>query len=179
MTDTPATDSDAATKPAGTDATAIAPTAPTGRPRRLIAAVVIGVLAVAGIIGAIAVVADDDSPDHSASQIGWMHEGCQQWAGGYRGADGPDDAWCGSMAGWMDGRMGDSSMRGQGQMMGSMMWQSPTNLRTTCQQWMAANPDVAPEGADASAWCAQMVDWMDQHMGGWDDGMMNRPFSGN
>ena len=86
---------------------------------------VVAVLAVAGIVGAVVLVNSDDTPDYAAAQIGWMHDGCQQWADGYQGANGPDDDWCNSMAGWMNGRTGDDSMMDRGQMMGPMMWQNP------------------------------------------------------
>ena len=156
------------------------PTAKTSTPARpgprwTLLAAIVGVVAVAGAVGAVVIVNNDDNSDYAASQIGWMHEGCQQWSDSYRGDNGPDDAWCDSMAGWMDGRMGNNSMMDQGQMMGSMMWQNPTNMGTTCDQWRDDNPDVAPTGADTSPWCAQMVDWMDQNMGGWDSWMENGP----
>lgn len=141
--------------------------------------VIVGVLAIAGIGVAVVIASNDDTPDYSAPQIGWMHQGCRQWADSYQGANGPDNAWCDSMASWMDGRMGTNSMMGEGQMMGSMMWQNPTNMRATCEQWMADNPNAAPPGADTAAWCGQMVDWMVQHMGGWDNWMMSGPMMSN
>ena len=169
MTDTPETDPTVATeKPAGSR-----------RRWLLIAAAVVGVLAVAGIATAVVTADNDDTAEYAATQIGWMGQGRQEGADSYQGADGPDDAWCNSMAGWMDGRMNDDSMMGQGQMMGSMMWQNPANMRTTCEQWIADNPDGAPTGTDTSTWCGQMVDWMDQNMGGWDNWMMNGPTKGN
>ena len=67
----------------------------------LIAAVAVGVLAVAGIAGAIVIANNDDTPDYTAPQIGRMQQGCQQWADSYHGANGPNDAWCNSMADWM------------------------------------------------------------------------------
>lgn len=155
--------------------TAETPTPARSSPRWMLLAALVGVLVVAGIAGAVAIVNNDDTSDYATSQIGWMHDGCQQWADSNQGADGPDDEWCDSMAGWMNGRMGGDSMMGQGQMMGSMMWQNASNMRTTCEQWMADNPDVASPGADTSARCEQMVDWMDQHMGDWNDWMMNGP----
>jgi hypothetical protein len=148
-------------------------------PWRLIAAAGVGVLVIAAIAGAVAIASDDDAPDYAASQIGRMRQGCQQWVDSIRGEGGPDSAWCDSMAGWMDGRMGDDSTMGEGQMRGSMMWRSPADMRTTCEQWMADNPDAAPAGADRSTWCGQMVDWMDRHLGGWDGWMSNGPMTGN
>src|SRR5690606_32151786 len=142
MSDTPATD----TEPSEAVASA---------PRRkwlVIAAIVVGLVVLAGIAGRVVIANDADAPDYAADQSGWMHQGWQQWADSYQGANGPNGAWCTSMAGWMDGRMGTDSMMGQGQMMGSMMWQNPTNMATTCEQWMADNPNVAPAGADTTAW---------------------------
>lgn len=164
------------------DATAVdpPPDADTAAPRSsrrwlLIFGVVVAVLAIGGVAAAVVIANNDDSPDDAAPQIGWMHQGCEQWADSYQGANGPNTAWCNSMAGWMDGRMGNTQMMGQGEMMGSMMWQDPASMRTTCEQWMTANPNAAPTGADTTAWCGQMVDWMNQHMGGWDNWMMNGP----
>ena len=150
------------------------------RPKRrglVIAAVVIAVLAVAGIVGAVVVSNNDDDPGYAAPQIARMHEGCQQWAESYQGSNGPDTGWCDSMAGWMDGRLGDGSMMGQDQMMGSMMWQNPTSMAATCEQWAADNADGAD--TNTSTWCGQMVDYMDQHMGGWDNWMMDGPMMSN
>jgi hypothetical protein len=118
--------------------------------------VVVAVLAVGGVAAAVVIANNDDSPDCAAPQIGWwMHQGCEQWADSYEGANGPNTAWCNSMAGWRDGRMGNTQMMGQGQMMGSKMWQDPASMRTTCEQWMTANPDAAPGGADTIAWCVR------------------------
>ncbi len=107
---------------------------------------VIAALAVAGIIGAVVLVNSDDTPDDAAAQIGWMQDGCQQWADGYQGASGPDDDWCNSMAGWMNGRTGDDSMMDRRQMMGPMMWQSADNMRATCEQWMAEHTQRCAHG---------------------------------
>lgn len=158
--------------------TAAAPEEPeraSSRNRWIVIGAVIAALAVAGIIGAVLLVSSDDASDDAAAQIGWMQDGCQQWADGYQGASGPDDDWCNSMAGWMNGRTGDASMMDRRQMMGPMMWQSADNMRATCEQWMAEAPQGVPTDADTSAWCEQMTDWMDQHMGDWDSWMTNGP----
>jgi len=159
-----------------TETTALTPTPMPDRPRRrglVIAAVVVGVVVIAGVVGAIVIANNDDTPEYAAPQITRMHEGCQQWTDRYQGADVPSTGWCDSLAGWMNGRMGNEPMMGQDQMMGSMMWQTPSNMAATCEQWASDNPDVAPAGTDTSAWCDQMVDWMGQHEGGWDGWMMN------
>lgn len=125
----------------------------------------VGALLVAGIIGAVVVLNNEDTPRDPATQIGWIGEGCQQWTADYRGSDGPNGEWCNSMASWMS----DESVMGQGQMMGPVMWQNPSNMRATCERWLADMPDGAPEGADRSAWCEEMTVWMAQNMGGWDN----------
>lgn len=148
-------------------------------PRWWVAAgIALAVLLVAG--GAWAVIAnqDDDTPTYDTSQIEWMHQGCQQWADSYQGSNGPNTAWCTSMTDWMNGRIGPNASSGNGMMMGSMVWQSPGSMQTTCEQWMATNPSGVPSGSDTTAWCGQMVDWMDQHMGGWDNWMHDGPMMG-
>lgn len=133
--------------------------------------VFVGVVLIAGIVGAIVVVNNDDTPEYAAPQITRMHEGCQQWADGFEGSRRPTTGWCDSMASWMNGRMGNDSMMGRDQMMGSMMWQNPTSMAATCEQWAADNADDAD--TNMSTWCGQMVDWMEQNMGGWDNWMMD------
>jgi hypothetical protein len=133
-------------------------------------AAIFALVAVAGTAVWVLAATDDDTSDYAAPQIARMRTGCQQWADSYQGQDNPDAGWCDSMARWMDGRMGDNSMMGQGQMMGSMMWQSPANMLTTCEQWVAGNADGAE--ADTSSWCGEMIAWMERTMGGWDDWMM-------
>jgi hypothetical protein len=81
------------------------------------------------------------------------------------------------MADWMNGRMGRNQSGGSG-MMGSMMWQDPASMQATCERWMSTNPSGVSTPSDTSTWCGQMVAWMDQHMGNWDDWMMNGPMMG-
>ncbi|MBK6856554.1 MAG: hypothetical protein IPG97_08410 [Microthrixaceae bacterium] len=148
------------------------PAAPrrTGR-RWIVLAIVVAVLTVGGIAAAV-IATRDDGPSFDTAQIGWMHQGCQQWADAYQGADGPGAGWCSSMTDWMNGRMGQ---RQGGMMMGSMMWQDPDSMRATCQQWMAEDP-TATNGS--GQWCDQMVGWMSDHMGDWDQWMRNGPMMG-
>ena len=160
---------------AHTAATPEEPKRARSRNRWIVIGTAIAALTVAGIIGAVLLVNRDDTPDDATAQIGWMQDGCQQWADGYQGASGPDDDWCNSMAGWMNGRTGDASMMDRGQMMGPMIWQSADNMPATCEQWMADTPDAVPDGVDTSGWCEQMTNWMDQNMGDWDSWMTNGP----
>ena len=48
-------------------------------------------------------------------------------------------------------------------------------MRATCQQWMAEDPGATNGGGQ---WCDQMVDWMSDHMGDWDQWMRNGPMMG-
>ena len=145
---------------------------PTRTGRRWFAvAIVVAILAVGGVAAA-AIANRDDGPTYDTAQIGWMHQGCQQWADSYQGGDGPGDGWCSSMIDWMSGRMGQ---RHPGMMMGSMMWQDPESMRATCRQWTADNP-TASNGS--GRWCDHMVDWMSDHMGDWDQWMRNGPMMG-
>lgn len=58
---------------------------------------------------------------------------------------------------------------------GPMMWQDPDSMRATCEHWMSTGPHT--EGGDAQSWCSQMVDWMSQEHGDWDN-WMNGPMMG-
>ena len=60
------------------------------------------------------------------------------------------------------------------------MWASPEAMRTTCQEWYAANPEGASEGYRPS-WCDDMVSWMQDHAtqwGSWNGWMMHGPMMG-
>lgn len=178
----------------------------------LVPAILIVVLLAATAVGAVALQRRDSDATYAAPQIGWMNQGCTEWAASAGMADGTASQWCASMASWMNdrmgpmatgqgqmgqgqmgqGQMGQSPMPGQGQMLGqgpmgrgqmgqmgqgqmtgSMMWQSPETMQATCQQW--ASSGSAPEATDATARCAQMVSWMTQHMGDWGGWMANGP----
>jgi len=159
------------------EATEAAETAQAKRAGRLwlvIAGAIVAILVVAGGVWAL-VARDDDSPAYDTAQIGWMHQGCQQWADSYQGSNGPNTGWCTSMTDWMNHRMDPNPSSGNGMMAGSMMWQDPASMQATCEQWMSTNSNGGASGTDTTGWCTQMVDWMDQHMGGWDTWMRNGP----
>ena len=79
----------------------------------------------------------------------------------------PDQGWCDGMGDWMYDQMANGSM------MGTTIWGSPEAMLNACVQWTTASPgsDTPATGAttSATAWCEQMVTWMSQHMGQWDD----------
>jgi len=76
---------------------------------------------------------------------------------------------CISMSDWMTKHLSD------GRLTGSMMWGSATALRSTCGQWMTTETSGT---ADGNAWCDQMVTWMTQHVGNWDQWMMSSHMMG-
>ena len=141
------------------------PFPPETEPRRrpwlpwVIAAIVV-ILIGAVTVGVIAA-QTDDSPDSSSpgtQQLASIRSACAAWNNGYRGASAPPAGWCDDMVGWM------SSRAGSGQMMGSMMWSNPQQMRETCEQWMSTN---ASSVTNANAWCGDMVAWMTQNRGDW------------
>lgn len=67
------------------------------------------------------------------------------------------------MAGWMTDHMPNSDPMG-GPMMGGP-WDSPQAMRDWCTQAMGGQAGVD----NPTAWCDQMVGWMSDHMGNWDD----------
>ncbi len=154
-------------------ATAPAATTSSG-PRWLIVSIVVAVLVLFGGVLVAVAVNDDDQSSYAANQIGWMRDSCEQWSGDYSG-NGPPDSWCASMADWMNSRVGQGSPNGM--MSGQMMWQDSGSMRATCEQWMATNPDATAAGGDAQSWCRQMVEWMSQQHGDWDN-WMNGPMMG-
>jgi hypothetical protein len=158
----------------------------------LVPGVLIVVLLAATAVGAVALQRHDTAAD-AAPQIGWMRQGCAQWAASAASQGNPVGTdWCASMTSWMNDQMGQGQMgqgpmgqgqmgqgpmgqgqMGQGPMVGSMMWQTPQSMQATCQQW--ASSGNAPAGVDAPARCAQMVEWMTQHMGDWTGWMARGP----
>jgi hypothetical protein len=154
----------------GTNADVIEQSRPARRTRRAI--VVLAALLV-GAIG-VALVVNSRQSVYAAPQITRMEQSCEQWASTVEGASRPDAAWCESMASWMNARVGQTV---PGMMTGSMMWQSPDNMRQTCQQWMTENGSSSTNPT-ATGWCQQMVGWMTSHMGDWDDWMMNGSMMG-
>jgi len=156
------------------------PAATGGKSRRrlVIAGIALAVLAIAGTAVAV-IINRDDTPFYDTAQIGWMHEGCQQWAESYRGGDAPDGTSCTAMTDWMTDRMGANASGRTGMMMGPAMWQDPASMRATCEQWMATDPSGVPDAMSTETRCGQMVDWMDQNMGGWNDWMTSGPMMDN
>ena len=136
----------------------------------IFAATVVGVVATRG----------DDSASNASSlgtqQLGSIQQACAQWQDGSTGSSAPAAVWCDGMVGWMTGQVRS------GQMTGSMMWSNPEQMLATCQRWMVSSQRADGSTPGTPGWCGQMVDWMTQHMGDWDQWdrgwMMNGPMMG-
>ena len=135
------------------------------RPERrwiLLAAMAAGVSVLAIGIAAFAASGNDDDPQQDTTeQVAAARQACQQWLDSDTAGNGPGADWCDDMAGWMSGHMADGQM-----MMGSGMWASPDAMRDVCTRAMS---DVGTSDGDYAQWCDQMVGWMSQHEGDWDN----------
>lgn len=134
------------------------------RPWMLITAVaaVIAVLAVG--LAAFAIGRDDDDSQPTATeQIAVARQACQQWLDSDNASTGPGPGagWCDDMARWMSDHMGNGQM-----MMGGGMWASPDAMRDVCTRAMG---NTRTANGDPAQWCDQMVGWMTQNDGDWDD----------
>lgn len=150
-----------------TESTPTPAAGPPQRPERrwmLIAGLVAGVAVLAVGIAAFAITRNDNDRQPTATQqIAVARQACQQWLNSdtTRTGPGPGAHWCDDMASWMSGHMGYGSM-----MMGGGMWASPEAMRDVCTRAMSGTQTAAGNPAQ---WCDQMVSWMTQHRGNWDD----------
>jgi hypothetical protein len=115
-------------------------------------AAIVGIL-IGGVTVEVIAAQDDDSPQSRSvagtQQLAAIRDACAGWHDSYTGSA-PPAGWCDDMVGWMSDRMSS------GQMMGSMMWSHPRQMRDTCQQRMSTTGSAATPG---STWCVDMVDW--------------------
>ncbi|HVA06007.1 MAG TPA: hypothetical protein VNG12_04615, partial [Acidimicrobiales bacterium] len=102
-------------------------------------------------------------------QLASVHQVCQQWTGSTAPRLGNTSAnvACTTMANWMTQQLH------AGRMTPTMMWGGATALGDTCRQWMGTDSRSTVTGADSPGWCDQMVAWMEQHIGNWDNWMMH------
>ena len=131
------------------------------------------------VVGIVATRGDDSASNASSlgtQQLGSIQQACAQWQDGSAGSSAPPAVWCDGMVGWMTGQVRS------GQMTGSMMWSNPEQMLATCQRWMVSSQWADGSTPGTPGWCGQMVDWMTQHMGDWDQWdrgwMMNGPMMG-
>ena len=141
-----------------------------GRRRR---AVLSAGLAVGLLVAAIAVgvgVSRDDNPSSPGAlaplQLASMQQTCEEWTGAsapHLGGASASVA-CVAMTDWM------SQQLRSGHMTGTMMFGSATTMGAACSAWMATEPAAIASGS-TQPWCDDMVTWMTQHIGNWDEWM--------
>jgi hypothetical protein len=126
-------------------------------------AVAIAVLAV-GVAAFAVTRVNDDQESTATQQVAAARQACQQWLDSGDGppGNGPGDAWCDDMAAWMTDHMPDGQML----MGGSMMWDSPQTMRDVCVQAMGTGRTGVD---DPTQGCDEMVGWISDRMGNWDD----------
>ena len=126
-------------------------------------AVVAVVIVAAVMIGV--VLAHHDSAA-GAPQLTSTERACQQWSGSYTPSDGsaPTGAFCTAFTSWMGQQLHS------GRLAGPMMWSDTTAMRSTCRRWTSTGP-AAASGVRPQV-CDDMVTWMAQHAGNWDNWMM-------
>jgi hypothetical protein len=128
-----------------------------------VAALAILTLAVFSITGLLSTASSANQQLVSVRQI------CQQWSGTAAPTFGNSSArsQCTSMVDWMGQQLSD------GRMTAPMMWGSPTDMGTTCRQWMVSRSHVPMSGAAQASWCHHMVSWMEPRFGSWNRSIMN------
>jgi hypothetical protein len=136
---------------------------PPARRWKLAAGLAAGVAVLAVGIAAFAVTRNDGQQTTAAQQVDAARQACQQWLDGNSApaGNGPGGAWCDGMTGWMSDNMANGQMT-----RGPMMWDSPQAMSDVCVQAMGAGQAGAD---DPAQWCDQMVAWMSQRMGAWDN----------
>jgi hypothetical protein len=153
--------------------------------RRPVRIPLISALAGAGVLVAVTagvLVARDDGNTTTlaaqpAAQVSSLQQGCQRWLT-QDSTRGQTTTWCTGLAGWMSEHMATTGMGPQ------MMWGGPEQVRSTCRQWVTAEPSKT-DSVNGADWCDSMVDWMGTHMGNWsgrgdwNDWMMHGPMMGH
>ncbi len=130
-------------------------------------------VAVLVIIGVI-VFGSDSSGVTAEQQLASVEHACVQWSGNSAPRLGANSAsaTCSTMADWMNEQLRD------GHMSGPMMWGTAATMGATCRDWLNTEPRTSVSTSASSAWCHEMVGWMEQHIGNWDDWMMNGKMMG-
>jgi hypothetical protein len=128
----------------------------------------IGVTVAALIIIAVIVFTSDSAGVTAEQQLASVRQACVQWSGNSAPRLGIDSASaaCTTMADWMNGQLRN------GQMTGPMMWGTATTMGATCRQWMNTSARTTISATASSAWCDEMIGWMEQHISNWDGWMM-------
>lgn len=134
---------------------AVVKSARSGRRGWRLSVVLIVVATVAVGVGVAGRSHQDTTPTRSSTvRLMSVQSGCDDWVAT---ADSVPDGWCSGMASWMGNRM-------RGPMMGTTRWADPDELRASCRQWVAENPDRS--GRSTVPTCDYMVRWMRGHAAG-------------
>jgi hypothetical protein len=135
----------------------------------------IGLVVAAAVIIAVILFSSNGAGVTDRQQLASVQRVCGEWSGTSAPRLGTSSAStaCAAMAGWMDQQLQN------GQMTGPTMWGSPTTLDATCGEWVGTHSRAAISSAVSSSWCNEMVGWMQQHIGNWDDWMMHGNMMGS
>jgi hypothetical protein len=125
-------------------------------------------VAVLVIIGVI-VFTSGGSGVTAEQQLASVRHVCVQWSGNSAPRLGTNSAsaTCSTMAAWMNEQLRN------GKMTGPMMWGTAAAMGATCRDWLNTESRASISASASSAWCDEMVGWMEQHIGNWDGWMMN------
>jgi len=150
-----------------------APPVPSATSRRIPwRSAAIGLVVVLLVVVGFVVFGSDNSPSTNATadvQLASIRQTCQLWSGGGAPSLGTTSARsaCTEMADWMSGQLGSGRMTGPG------MWGSAATMGASCQDWIDTDSRAAVAGSSSSAWCSEMVSWMQHHIGNWNHWMMS------
>jgi hypothetical protein len=122
--------------------------------RPLLLVLLVGIAICAAVTGVVVTRADDQPSASSTAQLSQVQEACRDWLDSAHGSL-SDDQWCADMFAWMSDQSGDS-------MMGSMMWQGPQQMGTSCRKWV--DQSRGDTGSTGQQGCHDMIAWMNGHM---------------
>jgi hypothetical protein len=131
--------------------------------------ILIGLIVAAVVIAAVIVFSSDSSGVADRQQQATLQRVCGEWSGISAPELGTSSASaaCSAMADWMDQQLRN------GRMTGPTMWGSATALGSTCREWMDTGSRASISTSTSPRWCSEMVSWMKQHIGNWNDWMMH------
>jgi hypothetical protein len=144
------------------------------RTRVLAGGLLVVVLVVVGIIVFSAGGSSSTSPV-AEQQLASVQRVCERWSGSSAPSLDASSASfaCTNLANWMTEQLRT------GRMTASMMWDSPSAFGSTCRHWLATETQSSVSGTTSPEWCDEMVSWMEQHIGNWDDWMMHGTMMGS
>ena len=135
----------------------------------------IGLAVVVLVVVGVIFFSSDSSGVTDQQQLASVQRVCKEWSGNSAASLGSSSASaaCSTMADWMGQQLQN------GQTTGPMMWGSATKMDSVCRQWMGTGSRASISTTASPGWCDDVVGWMEQHIGNWDDWMMNGNMNGN